>query len=199
MSYVGSVYATQDECLQAISRLYLAGGTFSLDPCFNKGGFYKLLKRPQFIGDINPRFKWCPKIDVTALPWELWNLESAVFDPPFLVGGGKMAEKYGSFESTAEMFNFFDLAIDNFHRVLRPGGTLIVKVQDTSVGGQNFFSHIHIANYCRDNGFELIDIFILTNGAKIKQPGIVSRMASKEHCYFLAFKKVERQIRVPKF
>lgn len=197
--YIGSVYNSQDALLVAISTLYLNKGTFSLDPCFNKGGFYKILKRPQYIGDVTPRYKWCPKMDVTSLPWELWNLESAIFDPPFLVGSGKMADRYGSFSSVADMFSFFDLAIDNFHRVLRPGGTLVVKIQDTSVGGQNFFSHIHIANYCRENGFELIDLLVLHNPLKVKQLNVTSRMASKEHCFFLVFKKVERQIRVQKF
>ena len=195
---IGSLYDDQDALLHAISSLYLGGGSFDLDPCFNKGGFYRALKRPQHIGDIAPKYKWCPKMDSTQLPWELWNLESAVFDPPFLVGTGMMAEEYGSFPTVQALWEMYDRSLENFHRVLRPGGTLVVKTQDTSVGGQNFFSHIHIATFGREIGFELVDVFILHNPKRIKK-AVPSRMARKEHCYFLIFKKVERQIRVAKF
>jgi SAM-dependent methyltransferase len=197
--YIGSVYDNQDELLQAVSKLYLAGKCFELDPCFNKGSFYKKWARPRLIGDLKPVYKWCPEMDVRALPWDFWNLESAVFDPPYSIGGGHMAERYGAFNSAAEMFEFFDKALENFHRVLRPGGTLVVKVQDASAGGQNFFSHIHMANYGRENGFELVDMFILVTRLKLRDKRTVSRMATKEHCFFLVFKRVERKIRVEKF
>jgi len=198
--YIGSVYDNQDELLVAVSKLYLAGKSFDLDPCFNKGGFYKKLGRPRLIGDLKPQYKWCPQMDVLSLPWDFWNLESAVFDPPFLIGfNHSMSDRYGAHGSAKEMFEFFDKALENFHRVLRPGGTLVVKVQDTSAGGQNFFSHIHLANYGMENGFELIDMLILVTKQKMKSRAKASRMAAKEHCFFLVFKKVERKIRVEKF
>lgn len=197
--YIGSVYDNQDELLQAVSKLYLEEKTFDLDPCFNKGGFYKKLGRPRLIGDLKPQFKWVPEMDVLMLPWEFWNLESAVFDPPFGVGNNHMAQRYGSFESARQMFEFFDKAFENFHRVLRPGGTLVVKIQDTSVGGQNYFSHIHMVNYGNENGFELIDLFVLVTKQKYRDKSKKPRMATKEHTFFLVFKKVERKIRVEKF
>lgn len=196
---IGTVHENQDSLLKAISSLYLQDKCFELDPCFNKGSFYKNWLRPKYIGDIQPKYKWCPKMDVTNLPWELWNLESAVFDPPFLVGTGDMAIRYGGHETVQEMFQFFSVSLEEFHRVLRPGGTLVVKIQDSSVGGQNFWGHINIANTGRDVGFELIDLFILVNKIRQRDKKKVPRMAVKEHCYFMVFKKVERQIRVPKF
>ena len=196
---VGSVYTDQNELLKSLVSLYLEEDTFSLDATFNKGGFYTVLRRPEFIGDINPQFRWCPQMDVTALPVELWNLKSAIFDPPFLVGGSNhMAERYGFFESVSAMFAFLDSALLNFHRVLCPGGVLVVKCQDTSVGRQNYFTHIHISNVALLNGFELLDLFVLFNDHVITSDR-PSRMARKQHSFFLVFKKVERKIRVPKF
>jgi len=196
--YIGSVYTDQDELLIAISKLYLEGKAFDLDPTFNKGGFYRKLGRPRLIGDLKPKHKWVKQMDVTQLPWELWNLESIIFDPPYNVGDGKMVQRYGGYSSVQEMFVFLDTAMDNFHRVLRPGGTLVIKVQDTSVGGQNFWTHIHFINYGVTAGFELIDLFILVNQQKMNN-GKPSRMARKEHCYFLVFKRIERAIRIKKF
>lgn len=196
---IGSVYENQDELLMAISTLYLNGETFHLDPCFNKGYFYNKLGRPEFIGDIKPLYKWCPKMDVTKLPHTMWNLKSAVFDPPFLVGTGMMVKRYGGFPTVTAMFAFFQKALDNFIFAIRRGGILVIKCQDASIGGQNYFSHIYIAGIARETGFELIDIMILVNKQRYRNKEKISRMATKEHCYFLIFKRVERATRAKKF
>jgi hypothetical protein len=196
---IGTVYTDQGELLKAISTLYLDKGTFDLDPCFHKGNFYKTIGRPKFVGDLRPCFKWCPVMDVTNLPYQLWNLKSAVFDPPYLVGNNIMAKKYGGFKNVKLMYEFFAKAIDNFIRVIAPGGILVVKIQDTSVGGQNYFSHLYIANYATQEGFELLDCFILINKNVMRDKQKSSRIASKEHTFFLVFKRVERKIRNRKF
>lgn len=197
--YIGSVYNDQDELLMAISSLYLDGKTFDLDPCFNKGFFYNKLGRPQHIGDIKPLYKWCPVMDVTKLHFSLWNLKSAVFDPPFLVGSGHMVKRYGGFKTVKDMYLFFNEALLNFIRVLKRGGILVIKIQDASAGGQNYFSHINIATVAQGVGFELIDIFVLVNKNRMRKKAKVSRMANKEHCFFMVFRRVERKIRVSKF
>jgi hypothetical protein len=196
---IKSVFSDQDELLLAISRLYLDGGTFECDPCFNKGGFYRKLGRPRLVGDIAPRFKWCPVIDVRDLPADWWNLRSAVFDPPFLIGQSSMVKRYGGFENLAEMCTMLETAIVGFSRVLKPGGVLVCKCQDTSVGGQNFFTHVRLMQTAVLNGFMPVDIFVLVNsGALLRVKNANQRMASKAHSYFLVFKKVQRLERIPK-
>jgi hypothetical protein len=196
---IKSVFTNQDDLLLAISKLYLDGQTFEVDPCFNKGGFYRKLGRPRLVGDIAPRFKWCPVVDVRDMPSDWWNLKSAVFDPPFLVGSSTMVKRYGGFETMQEMGDMLDKALLGFSRVLAPGGILVVKCQDTSVGGQNFFTHVRILQNAIQYEFMPLDIFILINeGSLHRNPKRNQRMASKSHCYFMVFRKMQRVERFAK-
>jgi len=81
--------------------------------------------------DISVRPHVCA--DHRMLPFRDGCFERVVFDPPFLVrpyrleAPGTVPGRYGYYGSRAEMLRSFAAAAAEARRVLRPGGTLLMK------------------------------------------------------------------------
>ena len=79
-----SVAETDKEILESISKIYLNGKGFDLDPTFSKGNFYKDFPEPKEKSDIEPQREDVKKMDCRKLDFPREWFNSIVFDPPFL-------------------------------------------------------------------------------------------------------------------
>ena len=125
---ISSVHSNQLELMQAISRLYIGDG-FHLDPTYCRGIIHKGLKDPELKSDIAPSGDY-QQADCRNLNYGSGAIRSIMFDPPFLVGGGKtgiMHDRFSSFSNVDELFKFYVAAMKEFYRLLEQKGYLVFR------------------------------------------------------------------------
>lgn len=185
----------QDKILKDIIRLYLGGQPIHADVTYSRGIFYKNIPQPRLKFDINPQAPDVVESSFDNLPLDNDSIESLVFDPPFMPtqsrnNPGVIKTRFTAFNSVVEMFASYKAGLQEFWRVLEPGGILIVKCQDTVSSGKNYFSHYEIERYSREIGFDEIDLFILgSKNVLISSKWKRQIHARKSHSYFIVFGK----------
>jgi hypothetical protein len=151
-------------------------------------------------------------VDCRALPHADASLDALVLDPPYMEGlyrreVGHMAGSgtHAAFrrayshsaatEATADAPRWHDAVVDLYaragreaHRVLRPGGALIVKCQDEVSANTQRLTHVELITGYESLGMYCKDLFVLV---RANSPAI-SRLktqvhARKNHSYFLVF------------
>lgn len=195
---IKSIGFDQIEMLQNILFLHCKDG-IELDATFSKGNFYKdgLIQQPTIKYDL------CPQTgvmygDCRRLPLQSNSIKSIMFDPPFIVGlssknvisSSLIANRFSAFSTVDEMHYFYDASLIEFYRLLRIGGVLIVKCQDTVSSGKQYLSHVYIINKAVEFGFYTKDLFVLL--AKSRMIGHNHKQqqhARKFHSYFIVFIK----------
>lgn len=194
-----SVGYNQHEIIQDILNLYCNGKNIDCDPTYSRGNFYKHgIKNPKYCFDLNPQKSFVIKASADKLSLENNSIEVLIFDPPFICGKtrettkttGIMRERFFSFKNVPELLRFYESAIIEFNRILKPKGILIFKCQDIVDGGKNYMIHCDVINMTRENGFKAKDLFVLFKHFRIIDPHIKEqRHARKFHSYFLVFEK----------
>jgi hypothetical protein len=203
------------EVFPQILDLHVQPGALIADVTFGGGVFWKNV--PQ------GKYRLCATdiaggVDCRQLPYADGELDALVLDPPYmegllrkteghLAGQGNYAqfrEYYSNGDAQDEnepkwhaaVLNLYCLAGAEAHRVLREGGTLIVKCQDEVSANAQWLTHIEIFNEYTKMGFYCKDLFVIVRQNK---PGI-SRLkkqihARKNHSYFLVFVKIPAHIK----
>lgn len=201
---IKSISYSQDEILKNIIKLYCPDG-FELDPTYSLGNFYKKIKQPKYKFDIDPDRKDVVAADSTALPLSDNSVKSILFDPPFLgtkgnVKGSKnksniIIKRFGYYSNMNDLWKYYALSIKEFYRVLKDGGVLVCKIQDSISSGKQFLSHIELTNQAIANGFYPKDIFVLLSKNVILSPKHNNQQhARKFHSYFIVFLKEKNKI-----
>jgi hypothetical protein len=192
---------TNDEVFPEVLKLYVPPGSKVADITFGQGVFWK--KVPAGAYNLH-RSDLKQGIDCRALPYEAASFDCVVFDPPYMhTPGGTAHQNHQNFElyylnngASSEkkyheaVLDLYFLGCAEAHRVLRPGGILIVKCQDEVCANKQRLTHVEIINELADSGFVIEDLFVVLRRNK---PG-VSRVlkqvhARKNHSYFLVFRK----------
>lgn len=191
-----------------VLALHVPLGSKVADVTFGKGAFwtkvtpgsYKL-----FPSDLKTG------VDCRSLPYKDSEMDAIVLDPPYMEGlyrrasahlagagtHGAFRENYSNGQEQgagpkyhAAVLAMYVSAAKEALRVLRNGGTLIVKCQDEVSANRQNLTHVEIINEYALLGFYCKDLFILVRN---NRPA-VSRMAKqvharKNHSYFLVFVK----------
>lgn len=192
---IKSISFSQTEIIQSIIGLYHPDG-IECDVTYAKGNFYSKITKPYLKYDLSPQTKDTIKADCRDLPIHTGTIGSLMFDPPFVASWRvdseplKIEKYYSRIKGIKNLLKMYEDSIMEFSRVIRTGGILIVKCQDTTYANQNYFNHIDIHNYATAYGFRALDLFILLANKRFIGPGI-QRSARKYHSYFWVFKKIK--------
>lgn len=190
-----SAYSDQHEILSSILELHVPEGTFSVDPTYGRGGFYKKgIPEPLARYDLHPRDSSIQQGDCRHLPVEDGSLDSMIIDLPYLHAPGKesvMGNQFGGFRTQRDLWDCHLEAIVEAARVLKKGGTLTLKCQDIVEAGKQVFNHCEVYNIARSMGFTAIDLFVLVkNGKPIQGWNHSIQKHSRKNCsYFWVFRK----------
>lgn len=190
---VQSINFNQSEILENIIQLFCPAG-IELDPTFSKGEFYRRIAKPKYCFDINP-IVGVKRADCRKLPLADESIGSIMFDPPFLphtnkTGEDKMKERFGSYPTDEDLWDFYKDSLIEFYRVLKPKGILVFKCQDFLNHQTQHWAHIRVFELATDIGFYGEDLFIFVNRNRIIRWNQQFH-ARKTHSYFWVFEKKE--------
>ena len=144
---------------------YLRDDWVTLDPTYGRGTFWNLW-RPK-------NLRWhdlkLDGVDFRQLPYPDHLFEAITFDPPYKLNGTPTAavdERYGvdAYASREDRHDLIRAGMKECHRVLHPGGSLLVKCQDQVNGGRVRWQTIEFANYGVELGLELVDMLHMLGG-----------------------------------
>jgi len=191
--HMGSVFTDEQELLKSIIEIHSPLG-IECDPMYFKGNFYKEIKKPKFIFDINPQVDFCKKADAKNLPLASNSLKSLILDPPFMFGvhgnsGNYYSSKtHGIFNTFDDLYLTYEAIIKEAKRVLKRGGILFFKCQDYT-DSSTTMTHCIVYHLATLNGFYAKDLAILhLPKNKITNPNLTQRHLRKHHSYFWIFK-----------
>jgi len=190
-----SVYESDNEMFEAISKIFLKGKSFELDPTFSKGNFYKKFPEPKFKSDLIPQRNDVIKCDCRDLTYVNSNtIESICFDPPFIFRNRKsvtndiISARFSYFKSFEELIQMYFDSLKEFYRILKKGGYIVFKCQDMT-DGKFYDTHTKIIEMARDIGFSLKDIGIIVKKNKILLKAKKQNCLRKVHSYYLILRK----------
>lgn len=195
---IKSISDDQQEILNNIIKLYIKEGYIQADFTFSKGVFYKNnnVIIPEYRFDKYP--KQCEGvIDLKKADKiiEDGTLHSCIVDLPFLVTkkewtkNCKMHQRFNSFNDMKEATEANKYMLKLSYEKLQKKGIMIMKTQDIyTAGHQIWFSHL-VHQWAEEQGFKVIDKFILTSNIRMLGAGKEQHCARKYHSYFFVFRK----------
>lgn len=196
---IKSISYDQEELLRNIVDLHLDGRSFECDPTYSKGIFYRHIPEPKYKFDLVAQVEEVIEADARSLPLPDESLSSIMFDPPFLAQSGKgskIKDRFGDYPTIEALWQFYEDAMREFYRILKPKGVLVFKCQDTVDSGKNYFSHVEIMNRAAVIGYHPKDLFILLAKHRMGQWNMKKQQhARKHHSYFWVFEKRPRMVR----
>lgn len=197
---IKSISFDQQEILNSILTLYVAGNTFDVDATYGYGEFYSgAIPRPVHCFDIAPKKPEATRGDSRNLPLPSSSVRSLMFDPPFVVTNHKdseeyvMGQKYGGYRTITELREHYRNSLDEFARVVKPRGIVVFKCQDFVHGRTNYFIHDEVLSMAKEAGFKGVDLFILFARNRFRGGLKQQNHARKFHCYFWVFRRNQKK------
>jgi len=197
---IKSISYDQEEIIKNIIKLYCPDG-IECDPTYSKGVFYKNIQNPKYKFDLDPVREDVGKADCRDLPLRNNSLNSLMFDPPFVAAipkkeaTGIITKRFGYYRNIPTLWNMYNGALKEFHRVLKDKAILIFKCQDSIDSGKQYFSEFKIIKDALKIGFYPKDKFILLAKHRLMSPNMkVQQHCRKFHSYFLVFIKQESRV-----
>ena len=151
---------------------YIPADGLILDPTYGLGGFWRTYRPARLVtNDLDPAR--ASPADFTALPYRDNVFDAVVFDPPYKLngtgGGGPGDQRYGvagPYRPVASITELIHTGITETARVTKPGGYLLVKLQDQVVSGRVTWQTIDATNHAASIGLRLADSLLFTGGRK---------------------------------
>jgi hypothetical protein len=188
------------ELIADMPRLgYLRDEWFILDPTYGLGRFWtKWRPRNLHASDISPALSPIkPAIDFTKMPWPSRFFDAVVFDPPYKLNGtstGKGASaadvRYGvtEYAPQADRHTLITDGITECVRVLKVGGTLLIKCQDQVCGGKVRWQTREFADHAESLGCRLVDMLHIQS-YRPQPPGRRQQHARRNYSTMLVLRR----------
>jgi hypothetical protein len=191
---VRTAYFDEKELINDIMFLHNDGLRFDLDPTYSVGRFWKGLPGPLLKYDLVPQVDGVKQADCRKLPLKDNQIESLMFDPPFIAEGLKsnslIKDRFSSFDSLDELKAMYLDSLIEFYRILKPNGLVVFKCQDLVRWHKQFLTHVWVINEAARVGFYTKDLFILIRDNVLLSAHVKKQQhARKTHSYFLVLVK----------
>ncbi len=195
-----------DKCFAQLMALHVPDGATVADVTYGRGNFWKCVPHEKY--DVKAT-DLADGVDCRNLPYGDATIDAVVLDPPYVAGffrPHKVGESYQDFTHRysagfAEdgpryhdgVLALYRDAAKESHRVLKPGGVLVLKCQDEVHAGRQYLTHIEIVNDLAPQ-YHAKDLFVVVRkGGNFATRGRAKSArqhhARKNHRYFLVFEK----------
>jgi len=197
-----SVNNNQQVILNNILSLHIDTNHFDCDLTFSKGVFYKkgIVKPPTLKFDLHPQTEDTLGLDKIDEVVKDGALSSIIIDLPFVVKQDWVSvkpliiERFNGFDSVEELKAANNTMMVLAYRKLKRNGVLVMKTQDTSIQGKQFWTSQFVLNLADEIGFQHIDTFILVNNQLLFTKHSLQHIARKNHSYFFVFRKTTKTL-----
>ena len=194
--HIKSVEKQQHRILLSIIKLYIPSRKFDCDLTYAKGGFFKhLIKKPQYKFDKYPQSDKVEYLDEARDKVKPESLNSVVIDLPYIIRNSSsdssiIGQRYNSFKDIGELEDAYEKTMSLAKDLLKRGGVLIVKTQDTSHGKKQVWVHQIVERLAEQYNYSIEDLFIYTGSHPMAQSNYsVAGHARKYHSYFYVLRK----------
>lgn len=200
---LNTVCNSNEEGFARILRLYARPGQTVVDPMYGNGVFWKLVAPSAYrvlATDLRTH-----GVDARRLPYADASADLLVLDPPYRYtpvrnkkhedtpGHGSVDGLYdlqaAGLTSTQKVVDFYLACFDEALRVLRRGGFLVVKCQDTVQDGKQVWVHRLLMDGAEARGMACRDLLVVAPASVTRTRWDRQRHLRKAHSYFLVFRK----------
>lgn len=198
-----TVSSSNEEAFARILRLYARPGQVIVDPTHGHGRFWRNVDPARYSVHASDLASGGP--DLRLLPFDGESVDMVVLDPPYrytpaknqkqddVAGHGQVDGLYNlqaaKLTNTQEVINLYRDGFKEAERVLRPGGFLVVKCQDTVQDGKNIWVHVWLMTAAEGLGFACRDLLVVAPPTVLNTRWARQRHLRKAHSYFLVFRK----------
>jgi tRNA G10 N-methylase Trm11 len=186
--------------------MHVPDGAFIADITYNKGVFWKKIKRQQdnmflnytvISSDISG-YKVDIRCDCRMLPYHDNTFDAVFFDPPWANLSTTprkdfLGEQYNllSIKTLKELYELYYSGIKESCRVLKNKGVLVVKCQDMVNSGKKHWISCDLKEYAELNSFITLDRKTQINLRSVSCPQKQQHFRSNESCYWIFRKEAK--------
>lgn len=201
-SSLTTVSKSNSEAFARLLRVYGRPGQVVVDPTYGNGVFWRDIDLTAYTvlkSDIRDG------VDLRKLPYQDDSADVVVIDPPYRytpvknkrhedtpghgVVDGLYNLKASGLTNTAAVIDLYRGGIVESHRVLKIGGFLFLKCQDTVQDGKQIWVHCELKTIAEQNGYAMRDLLVVETTSPTKTRWERQRHLRKSHSYFLVFRK----------
>jgi len=199
---LNTVATSNEEGFRRILRLYARSGHLIVDPTYGNGRFWKLVDETLY--DVRATDLSREGIDLRRLPHEPGTVDMVVLDPPYRYtpaankkqddapGHGKVDGLYNlqaaKLTNTESVIALYVAGFEEARRVLKHGGFLVVKCQDTVQDGKNIWVHNRLILEGENLGFACRDLLVVAPHSVLATRWKHQRHLRKGHSYFIVLR-----------
>jgi phage N-6-adenine-methyltransferase len=193
-----SYQSINDHLMAQVARLYFRPGDRIADVTYGTGRFWRQVDLTQY--DFHPSdLLTVPDhpYDFRYLPYRSGDFDVHVLDPPYIhhpPARRYLCSDYKNYDTTkglshGDIVQLYRDGMIEGHRILRPGGLMLIKCKDEMEGGRQRMSHIEVHDIAvHELAMEVRDLFVLTQRVLLVRFRHDNH-ARKNHSYLWVFKK----------